>query len=247
MPLGRAREPFSHPDWISEVKWDGFRSLIRIEQGACKLVSRKGNEFKSFSVLSKAIPTEIQGRSAVLDGARSCASMLMASRSSAICYSGVANRASLRSIYCSARVKTRDTCHRSTARGDCDLSFAMAVIGSSIATTLSTTARGCSGRLDTSTSKESSPSGSLTLIWRGTRLSLRFETGITLSGRGGNNCSSGSAGAILISKFGMSALWHATAPRCDPEDCQLTTGKVDSEFRPVPPAQSILHHHSPRG
>jgi bifunctional non-homologous end joining protein LigD len=68
MPLGRAREPFSHSDWIFEVKWDGFRSLIRIEQGACKLVSRKGNEFKSFSVLSKAIPGEIQGRSAVLDG-----------------------------------------------------------------------------------------------------------------------------------------------------------------------------------
>jgi len=72
MPLGRAREPFSHPDWIFEVKWDGFRSLIRIEQGACKLVSRKGNEFKSFSVLSKAIPTEIQGRSAVLDGEIVC-------------------------------------------------------------------------------------------------------------------------------------------------------------------------------
>ena len=72
MPLGRAREPFSHPDWIFEVKWDGFRSLVRIEHGACKLVSRNGNEFKSFSVLSKAIPTEIQGRSAVLDGEIVC-------------------------------------------------------------------------------------------------------------------------------------------------------------------------------
>jgi bifunctional non-homologous end joining protein LigD len=55
MPLGRAREPFSHPDWIFEVKWDGFRSMVRIEYGACKLVSRNGNEFKSFADLSEAI------------------------------------------------------------------------------------------------------------------------------------------------------------------------------------------------
>jgi hypothetical protein len=102
---------------------------------------------------------------------------------------------------------------------------------------------GCSGRLVTSTSKESSPSESLTLIWRVTRLGLRFETGITLSGRGGKNCSSASAGAILISKFGTDALWHATAARCDPEDCQLTTGKVDPEFRPVPQVRSTPHRH----
>ncbi|PYX53191.1 MAG: hypothetical protein DMG76_26570 [Acidobacteria bacterium] len=47
MPLGRAREAFSHPDWIFEIKWDGFRSLVRIDSGVCKLVSRNGNEFKS--------------------------------------------------------------------------------------------------------------------------------------------------------------------------------------------------------
>ena len=46
------------------------------------------------------------------------------------------------------------------------------------------------------------------------------------------------AGAILISKFGTDALWHATAPRCDPEDCQLITGKVDPESRRVPRARS---------
>ena len=55
MPLGRARDPFSHPDWLFEVKWDGFRSLVRIEHGACKLMSRNGNQFKSFSVLNESI------------------------------------------------------------------------------------------------------------------------------------------------------------------------------------------------
>jgi hypothetical protein len=31
MPLGRARDPFSHREWIIEVKWDGFRSLVQID------------------------------------------------------------------------------------------------------------------------------------------------------------------------------------------------------------------------
>ena len=71
MPLGRA-PPFSHPDWLFEVKWDGFRSLVRIERGVCKLVSRNGNEFKSFAVLNEAIASELKPHSAVLDGEIVC-------------------------------------------------------------------------------------------------------------------------------------------------------------------------------
>jgi ATP-dependent DNA ligase len=33
MPVGRLAEPFNHPDWIFEIKWDGFRSLAFIENG----------------------------------------------------------------------------------------------------------------------------------------------------------------------------------------------------------------------
>jgi bifunctional non-homologous end joining protein LigD len=47
MPLGRVREPFSHPDWLFEVKWDGFCSLVRIDSGVRTLMSRNGNQFKS--------------------------------------------------------------------------------------------------------------------------------------------------------------------------------------------------------
>jgi hypothetical protein len=42
MPLSRKAEPFNHPDWLFEIKWDGFRSLAYIENDRCRLVSRNG-------------------------------------------------------------------------------------------------------------------------------------------------------------------------------------------------------------
>jgi bifunctional non-homologous end joining protein LigD len=72
MPLGHLRDPFSHPEWIFEVKWDGFRSLVYVEDGKCGLVSRNGDEFKSFPALNEAIPRELRCRSAVLDGEIVC-------------------------------------------------------------------------------------------------------------------------------------------------------------------------------
>jgi bifunctional non-homologous end joining protein LigD len=72
MPLGRAAEPFNHPDWIFEIKWDGFRSLAFIENGRCRLVSRKRNEFRSFPALNVALPNECRAASAVLDGEIVC-------------------------------------------------------------------------------------------------------------------------------------------------------------------------------
>jgi bifunctional non-homologous end joining protein LigD len=47
MPLGRARDPFSHREWIIEVKWDGFRALVHVDRGVCRLISRNGNQFNS--------------------------------------------------------------------------------------------------------------------------------------------------------------------------------------------------------
>ena len=72
LTLGRAPAPFTHPDWLFEVKWDGFRSLVRIEQGKCRLISRKGNEFKSFRTLNECVLAELKVRSAVLDGEIVC-------------------------------------------------------------------------------------------------------------------------------------------------------------------------------
>jgi bifunctional non-homologous end joining protein LigD len=72
LALGRAPEAFSHPDYLFEIKWDGFRSLVRIEQGKCRLISRKGNEFKSFRSLNESVLAELRVRSAVLDAEIVC-------------------------------------------------------------------------------------------------------------------------------------------------------------------------------
>jgi len=48
LTLGRATQPFSHPDWLFELKFDGFRALVGIEQGKCRLVSRTGDDSNHF-------------------------------------------------------------------------------------------------------------------------------------------------------------------------------------------------------
>ena len=72
MPLARRAEPFTHADWLFEIKWDGFRSLAFIENGRCRLVSRNGNEFKSFPELNISVPLECRAQRAVLDGEIVC-------------------------------------------------------------------------------------------------------------------------------------------------------------------------------
>jgi ATP dependent DNA ligase-like protein len=60
LPLSRARTLFSHPDWLFEIKWDGFRSLLYSDNDDVRLVSRNGNTFKSFTGLSKAFSRDIK-------------------------------------------------------------------------------------------------------------------------------------------------------------------------------------------
>jgi ATP-dependent DNA ligase len=52
MPLGRKPAPFDHPEWIYELKYDGFRALAAVEYGRCALFSRNGHPFASFSELA---------------------------------------------------------------------------------------------------------------------------------------------------------------------------------------------------
>src|SRR5436190_2974097 len=72
MPLKRHREPFSHPDWLFELKHDGFRALAFVNDGRCRFVSRNGNEFKNFSALASSLPKELSAKAAVLDGEIVC-------------------------------------------------------------------------------------------------------------------------------------------------------------------------------
>src|SRR2546425_2845567 len=39
MPLGRRAAPFDHPEWVFEVKHDGFRAIAYVKAGHCELVS----------------------------------------------------------------------------------------------------------------------------------------------------------------------------------------------------------------
>jgi bifunctional non-homologous end joining protein LigD len=64
--------PFSDPDWIFEVKFDGFRSLCYITEGNVRLVSRKGHTYKSFRNLCDGIDSDVRGNDAILDGEIVC-------------------------------------------------------------------------------------------------------------------------------------------------------------------------------
>jgi ATP-dependent DNA ligase len=57
IPADAARKPapFDHPEWVFELKYDGFQSLAVIQNGRTQLISRNGNSFKSFADLCKAL------------------------------------------------------------------------------------------------------------------------------------------------------------------------------------------------
>jgi hypothetical protein len=64
MPLVRARQPFDHPEWEFELKYDGFRALAFVNGGGTKLVSRRGLDYRRFEDLR----SEINADDVVLDG-----------------------------------------------------------------------------------------------------------------------------------------------------------------------------------
>ena len=65
--LAKCLAAFDDPDWIFELKHDGFRSLAYVEDGNCRLVSRRRNTYKSFEVLRSALEG-LRAQSAILDG-----------------------------------------------------------------------------------------------------------------------------------------------------------------------------------
>ena len=68
MPLSRRALPFDDPEWIFELKYDGFRSLAVIEYGRCQFISRNGHPFASFSALAESISDSLPNGRAVIDG-----------------------------------------------------------------------------------------------------------------------------------------------------------------------------------
>jgi len=64
---------FDDPEFIFELKYDGFRALAYVDDcGGTRMISRHGNVYKSFPRLTAAIADGLKGCDAVLDGEIVC-------------------------------------------------------------------------------------------------------------------------------------------------------------------------------
>jgi bifunctional non-homologous end joining protein LigD len=72
MPLARRTDPFDHPDWLFELKYDGFRALAYVTPGAAVLVSRTGHVYRQFGELCDGLKLDVNADEAVLDGEIVC-------------------------------------------------------------------------------------------------------------------------------------------------------------------------------
>jgi bifunctional non-homologous end joining protein LigD len=63
-----ADRPFSDPNWLFEIKWDGVRALARIENGAMALRSRNSIDITKRYPELAALPDALAARQAILDG-----------------------------------------------------------------------------------------------------------------------------------------------------------------------------------
>jgi bifunctional non-homologous end joining protein LigD len=69
--LTLVRQPFDDPDFLFELKHDGFRSLAYIFDGQCQLISRRWNPYRSFCELSTHL-AQLKVKNAVIDGELVC-------------------------------------------------------------------------------------------------------------------------------------------------------------------------------
>jgi bifunctional non-homologous end joining protein LigD len=60
--------PFSDPNWLFEIKWDGVRALARIENGVLTLRSRTGVDIAKRYPELAFLPHVLAARQAILDG-----------------------------------------------------------------------------------------------------------------------------------------------------------------------------------
>ena len=63
-----ADRPFSDPDWLFEVKWDGYRVQAHVRDGRVALYTRRGHDAAAYFPELAGPPTWIDAREAILDG-----------------------------------------------------------------------------------------------------------------------------------------------------------------------------------
>lgn len=61
-------EPFDGPDWLFEIKWDGYRAVAFLENGRVRLVSRNQNELTHRYPELKDLAKSVKAKTAILDG-----------------------------------------------------------------------------------------------------------------------------------------------------------------------------------
>ena len=61
-------QPFDGPEWLFEIKWDGYRAIAFIENGKSRLVSRNQNELTARFPELKDLPKFVHAKTAILDG-----------------------------------------------------------------------------------------------------------------------------------------------------------------------------------
>jgi len=61
-------EPFDNPAWLFEIKWDGYRAVAFIKDGAVRLVSRNQNDLTGQFPELRDLPGFIKAKQAIVDG-----------------------------------------------------------------------------------------------------------------------------------------------------------------------------------
>jgi len=61
-------KPFDGPEWLFEIKWDGYRAVAFIENGKVRLVSRNQNELTARYPELKDMAQFVKGKNVILDG-----------------------------------------------------------------------------------------------------------------------------------------------------------------------------------
>jgi len=61
-------DPFDDPEWLFEIKWDGYRAIAFIAGGKVRLVSRNQNDLTAQYPELQSVPSFIKAETAVLDG-----------------------------------------------------------------------------------------------------------------------------------------------------------------------------------
>jgi len=67
-PLTSLKEPVGDPNWIYELKHDGFRGVLYMDRDQAWLVSGKGKKFRQFDPLVKQVLRCLKGQRSILDG-----------------------------------------------------------------------------------------------------------------------------------------------------------------------------------